>query len=116
MYNLYVNKDIPSEYHYIRVGSNYYDLFNKPTAHNETLSYYRVYYDISQDFYTQRQETFGQYYSTTFEDIGVTNNIMARRDIGDLFICVGFTLIGILWTFNLFTSCFKRGGVLGGLF
>ena len=102
-------------YKYIRVGSNYIDFFNKSIAQNETLTYYRQYYDYSPDLVIQRQETFGQYNTTYFTEVVTNHNIMARNDVGDIFICVGFSIIAIIFTINFVTSIIKKGGLLGGL-
>lgn len=116
MNTLYVNKDIPSQYHYARFGSNYIDLFDRPSAQNVTLNYYRIYTNIDPDFYIQYQENFGNYYTTTFVDITRTDSIMSRSDIDKIFICVFIAIFGMILTINLFTSFFKKGGLLGGLF
>lgn len=116
MYSLYVNKDIPSNYKYIRVGNNYYDLFPKSSGHNETLDYYRVYFNISPDLYTHNSQTFSNYTTEYFNEVSTNNNILARTDCDKIFVCVFIALLGCLYTINLFTSFFKKGGIAGGLF
>ena len=116
MTKFYVNENIPSQYHYARFGTNYIDLFDRASAQNVTLNYYRVYYTLDPDFYVQYSENFGNYYTTTFVDIQTTNNLMCRNDIDKIFICCFIAIFGMILTINLISSIIKKGGLLGGLF
>lgn len=113
--SLYVPNSVPLNYKYIRVGSNYIDFFDRGSAQNVTLTYYRQYFNISPDLVFQRQETFGNYNTTYFNEVETSHNIMARTDVADIFLCVGFSIIAIIFTINFITSIIKKGGLLGGL-
>lgn len=114
MDTLYIG-DIPSDYRYASFSGNYITLYNNSTGHNNTLHYYRVYTTNNGFFYSQGDQTFGQNYNY-FTAINVSNNWMYRNDIDKIFIVCLCVFIMFLFCFNLITSCFKKGGVFGGLF
>lgn len=108
--------DIPQDFHYASFGNGYIDLYNKPQGHNETLNYYRVYTNNNGFFYTTGTTSFGQYYTTSFQDISVSNDWLYRSDIDKIFIVCFIIFLMFIFVFNIVTSVFKRGGVFGGLF
>lgn len=115
MDTLYIS-DIPQEYHYAQFGSDYITLYNQPSGHNQTLHYYRIYNSDLGYYYSQGDTTFSQYNTTYFTDIPVSNNWMYRHDIDIIFVVCLCVFIMFLFVFNIITSCFKKGGVFGGLF
>ena len=113
MDTLYIG-DIPSEYKYAQFSSDYITLYNKPQGYNETLPYYRI-YDKEGFFYSEGTQTFSQYNTTTFTEIPVSNNWMYRQDIDKIFLVCFIIFFMFIFTFNIVTSVFKKGGVFGGL-
>lgn len=108
--------DIPSEFHYATFSSDYITLYDRPSAINTTLNYYRVYDSDLGFFYSTGTQTFGQYNTSYFTDIKTSNNWLYRHDIDIIFIVCLCVFIMFLFAFNIITSCFKKGGVFGGLF
>lgn len=113
MDTLYIG-DIPSEYKYAQFSSDYITLYNKPQGHNETLNYYRI-YDKDGFFYSHGVQTFGNYNTTYFTEIPVTNDWFYRQDIDKIFIVCFVIFFMFIFVFNIVTSVFRRGGVFGGL-
>lgn len=114
MDTLYIG-DIPSEYHYASFSNGYITLYNKSSAYNETLSYYRIYTTNNGFFYSIGQQTFSRYDTTYFQDINVSNNWLYRNDIDKIFIVCFIIFFMFIFVFNIATSVFKKGGVFGGL-
>ena len=71
MDKLYIS-DIPEEYHYAQVSSDYITLYNKPSAQNETLDYYRIYYNVSPGFYVTGEQSFSNYNRTYFPPYNIS--------------------------------------------
>lgn len=113
MDTLYIG-DIPSEYKYAQFSGDYITLFNKPQGQNETLPYYRI-YDKEGFYYSQGTQTFGNYNTTYFTEIPVSNNWMYRQDIDKIFLVCFIIFFMFIFVFNIVTSMFKKGGVFGGL-
>lgn len=114
MDTLYIG-DIPSDYHYFTVGTNYIRLFNKSTFRNETATYYQIYTNCDGFFYSTGTQTFGNTSTTTYPSINVSDNWMYRTDIDKIFTVVFIIILMFLFCFNIITSCVKKGGVFGGL-
>lgn len=115
MDKLYVG-DIPKDYHYAVFSDNHIDLYNQNIAQNIDLPYYRIYLNYPSFVYSRGINHFGAYSSTTFQNIEVTDKWYYRKDsFNILFFSLCF-IIGTLWIINLFTSIFKKGGLLSGLF
>lgn len=112
---LYIGS-IPSQYHYAVWSSDYVTLFDRPTAQNITLSYYRIYFNAPGFYYSQGSQTFSQYQMTSFQDIEVTDKWYYRKDSLTILCFTVCVAVCLLWFVNLFTSIFKKGGLLGGLF
>lgn len=113
--SVYVPQTVPLNYKYIRIGSNYIDFFDRSSAQNVTLTYYRQYFDISPDLVFQRQENFGNYSTTYFNEVETSHNLLARTDADRVLTCVFILCLFFVMLFNLFSSFVKKGGVLGGL-
>lgn len=108
--------DIPIDYHYAVFGNGYIDLYNVPQGHNQILPFYRVYTNNNGFYYTTGSQTYGQYTTTTFQNINVSQDWLYRNDIDKIFIVCFIIFIMFLFVWNIITSCFKKGGVFGGLF
>lgn len=108
--------DIPKDYHYAIFSDNHVDLYNQNIAQNIDLPYYRIYYNSPSFVYSRGYTRFGAFNSTTFQNIEVTDKWYYRKD--NLNILLFFVIITVttLWIVNLFTSIFKKGGLLSGLF
>lgn len=114
MDKLYVG-DIPLDYKYAVFSNGYITLYNQPSAHNETLNYYRIYTSNNGFYYSTGSQNFGSYNTTTFQPVEVTDNYLYRTDIdGIVLISFIFCIFGI-FLINIITSTVKKGGVFGGL-
>ena len=107
--------DIPSDYHYATFGSDYITLYNQPSGYNSTLPYYRIYYNYDNFVYSTGFTTFSSYNRTDFTDVSVSNSWWYRGDLDAILTCVFIISIFFVFIFNIITSCFKKGGVFGGL-
>lgn len=107
--------DIPSDYHYAVFSSDYITLYNQPSAQNQTLHYYRLYDSSLGYYYSQGDQSFGQYNRTYFTDVPVSNDWLYRHDLDSIFICVFICVLFFIFLFNIMTSCVKKGGLFGGL-
>ena len=114
MDTLYIG-DIPLEFHYAVFSGDYITLYSQPSAQAETISYYRVYDYNNGFYYTTGTTTFNQYNRTYFDDISVSNSWWYRHDIDIIFIVCFIICLMFIFVFNIITSCFKKGGVFGGL-
>lgn len=113
MDKLYIG-DIPKEYHYAVYGSNYIDLYNTPNL-NTNLDYYRVYLYDNLFAYEQRNARYTALNPSYAQNIEVTDNYMYRRDYPSIISISFVSIILIVFLFNIISSGFKRGGLLGGL-
>ena len=111
---LYIG-DIPNEFHFAVWGSDFVTLYDRPTAQNITLPYYRIYFNAPGFYYSKGAQTFSQYNATTFQNIEVTDKWYYRKDNLNILIFTFIIAISTLWLVNLFTSIFKKGGLLSGL-
>lgn len=107
---------IPDEFHYAVFSNDYVTLYDRPNAQNITLPFYRIYFNASGFYYSQGTTTFSQYNSTTFENIQVSDKWYYRKDSLNILLFTVVIFVSTLWIVNLFTSIFKKGGVLSGLF
>lgn len=113
MDTLYIG-DIPTDFKYAVFSGDYITLYNQPTATNETLPYYRIYKNYDEFMYSTGVTDF-RYSTTTFTEITVSNNWLYRTDIDKIFTVSFFFILLFIFTFNIVTSVFRRGGVFGGL-
>lgn len=111
---LYI-KDIPNQYHYADYSEYYVDLYNQPSARNETLKYYRIYFNVSPGTYIEGTRTFGSYNTTYFDNIEVSNSWWYRNDLDVILVSVLCISLFFIFLFNIFTSIFRKGGLFGGL-
>lgn len=107
--------DIPLDYKYAVFSNGYITLYNKSSARNETLNYYRIYTTNNGFYYSLGTQTFGNTRSV-FTPVNVSDNICYRTDFDSIVIMVFCFVIFGLWLLNFITSCIRKGGVLGGLF
>lgn len=113
---LYLPSDIPSDYTYAQYSNGYITLYNQPSAQNETLTYYRIWYGYSPGLVSSGQTSFGAYNRTYFDYVSTSRDIFDRPDFFNILsITLLITVCG-LWFFNLMTSFVRKGGLLGGLF
>lgn len=118
--SLYIG-DIPLTYHYMSFDSNGNTLlfespYNTPVDRNVRV--YRIFKNlptnkIVYDEYTSDIQTL---LTRDIYDIPVSNKWYDRNDsFNILFFCCVLGVVS-LFLINLFTSVFKKGGLLGGLF
>lgn len=104
---VYITDEIPNGYVYGEVTDDYVILYNQKSFRNETADYYKIYFNYSSGLVTHGTQYFGNY-TTTFEDIDVSRDILDRPDfLNILGVTIIFTLCGI-WLLNLITSFIKR--------
>lgn len=115
MDKLYIG-DIPKDYHYAIFSDNHIDLYNQNIAQNVDLPFYRIYYNSPGFIYSQGTTHFGAYNSTTFQNIEVTDKWYYRKDCLNILIFTISIVVATIWFVNIFTSIFKKGGLLSGLF
>lgn len=111
---LYIS-DIPEEYHFADFNDWYVDLYNQPSARNETLTYYRIYYNCSPGTYVTGTRTFGSYNTTYFDDYPVSGEVWYRPDLDGILTCVFIIAFFGAFLINLITSIVKKDGLLGRL-
>lgn len=112
---LYINDEIPENYHFIKYGNGYYDLFSTQQLHNGNYDYYRVYYDFNQDMVTKGYLSVSQYQTYSLDNVLVTHNVFYRKDIDSILtVCFIMCFLGI-FLINWVTSIVKKGGVFFGL-
>lgn len=114
MDTLYIG-NIPSDYHYAQFGNDYITLYNQPQGYNNTLNYYRIYFNYDRFMYAQGQQQFTSYNPTTFQNVDVSNSWWYRKDLSDILLSVFIIAIFFVFIFNIMTSCVKKGGLFGGL-
>lgn len=115
MDTLYIG-DIPTDYHYAVFSNGYITLYNRPNATNITLDYYRIYTTNNGFYYSTGTTSFGNYQTTYFTDINVTQDWHYRTDISSIYVSAFILIFFVCWLFNLTSSIIKKGGMLGGLF
>lgn len=108
---IYVPADIPSNFIYGEITRDYVDLYNKSSFHNETATYYRIYYNYSSALIQERTRTFSSYNTTTFSELPTSREVFDRPDFVNILGCVFFVTIFGIMLFNIITS-FVRKGVL----
>lgn len=87
MDKIYTNPDvIPSDYVFGEITDNYITLYNKPSFHNETATYYRIYYKYSSDLVVSGTQTFGQYYSVTYPRLPISHDVQDRPDFVNILV------------------------------
>ena len=113
MDTLYIG-DIPSDYHYAVFSNGYITLYDRASATNQTLNYYRI-YTTNNGFYYSTGTTNFSYTTQYFTDIKVSNDWHYRTDVDKIY-CVAFiSILCICWLINLVSETVKKGGAFGGL-
>lgn len=112
---VYLPSDIPSEFTYGQISNGYITLYAQPSAQNETLQYYRIYYGYSDGLITTGTTTFSNYNRTYFDFIPTSREFFDRPDAFKIVTIVFIVCFFAVWLFNLITSFIRKGGVLGGL-
>lgn len=108
--------DIPKSFKYAVFSNDYVTLYDQPIGYNNNLPFYRIYFSPHGFYYSQGTQTFGGYNTTYFTEIEVSDKWYYREDAGTILCFLIAWTVATLWFINLFTSIFKKGGVLGGLF
>lgn len=109
--------DIPEEFYFADFHENYIDLYDRQKASSgetDTLPYYRLYFYNGKLFYTQDSLTTDT--ATNFIPIKTSNKWYDRPDCLNILMFTLVISVATIWITNIFTSVFKRGGLLGGLF
>lgn len=109
---VYLPSDIPYGYDYGVYSNGYITLYDRPSAQNETLTYYRIYYGYSDGLVTTGTTTFGQYNRTYFEQIPTSRDFFDRPDCFKIVTIVFILCFFGVWLFNLITSFIRKGGLL----
>lgn len=112
---IYLGSQIPDGFHYAQYNNSYITLYNQPSAQNEILPYYRIYFPYSYDLVSTGSTSFGSYNRTYFEDVPVSRSFFDRPDAFKIVTIVFILTFFALFLFNLFTSIFRKGGIFGGL-
>lgn len=107
--------DIPTDYHYATFSNDYITLYNQPIGYNNTLDYYRIYMNYDRFTYSQGTQQFSGYNQTYFTDIPVSQSWWYRSDVDSILLIVFIIVLFFTFIFNIMTSCFKKGGIFGGL-
>lgn len=114
---IYVPKDIPSEYHYIKYSNyNYFDLFNTDRfSNNSTYDFYRVYYINGS--YTYYKDTYNtsNYTNISTHNINISSENYYRPDFCNILMITFIIVFFAIFLFNIITSCIRKGGLFGGL-
>lgn len=115
MKDVLYTSDIPSDYHFVRFGNGYFDLFNEANPNDEIVDFYRVYYSVSPSTYVHLYENYNPNDSIELLDYPVSGDIWQRPDIDKILVsCLCIALFGI-FVINIVTSLIKKGGIFGGL-
>ena len=112
---VYLPSDIPAEYTFGTYSNGYITLYSQPSAQNETITYYRIYYGYSDGLVTTGQQSFGQYNRTYFEYIPTSRDFFDRPDAFKIVTIVFIIVFFGVWLLNGMTSFIRKGGLLGGL-
>ena len=113
MDKLYVG-DIPQEYCYAVFSDNHIDLFKTLTL-TGIQDYYRIYLYQNSFQYEHLQTNYSDIATIVPTFVDVTDDWLYRRDMPSiLFMGVVYCCILVI-LFNIVSSVFKKGGLLGGL-
>lgn len=112
---LYLPTSIPDGYNYAVYSNGYITLYNQPSAQNETLTYYRIWYGYSDGLVSSGQTSFSSYSRTYFDYINTSRDVFDRPDFVNICTITFILCFFGVWLFNVMTSFFRKGGVLSGL-
>lgn len=114
---LYISPGIPNSYHYIRYGNGYYDLYNQASMPGDNYyTFYRVYYSFNQDMFEKLSTHVAQYNTLYAQNVNVSNSVWYRKDLDSILTVCFIICFFAIMVINIFSSIFKKGGVLSGLF
>lgn len=111
---IYVPDSIPQDYVYGEITRDYVDLYNKGSFRDETVTYYRIYYNYSSGLVQERTRTFSSY-NTTFAELPTSREVFDRPDFCNILSCVFFVCIFGILLFNIITSFVRKGGLFNDL-
>ena len=115
MDTLYIG-DIPNDYCYAVFNNGYVDLYNTNNfISGRTYPYFRVYLTYNEFLYSKGTTTISNYSNLTTTKIDVSQDMIYRRDFDKICSTTFIICFGIILIFNIITSMFKKGGLLGGL-
>lgn len=108
--------DIPEEYCYAVFNNGYVDLYNTNNfISGRTYPFYRVYLTYDEFLYSRGNTNISNYNNLYTTKISVSNDMIYRRDFDKICSTTFIICFGIVLVFNIVTSVFKKGGLLGGL-
>lgn len=111
---VFIGNSIPAEYHYAIFGNGYIDLYKYPELRNDTYDFYRIYTNTGGFYYSHNEQRYGL--TTTYTTlVGVSDKWYYRTDRLSILMFLFVITLCSIWLVNLFTSVFKKGGLLGGL-
>lgn len=113
MDTLYIG-DIPLDYHFAVFNANYIDLYSQSNLQGY-LTFYRVYMYDNQFMYEKRFQNYSNTGTGVATSVSVTNDVLYRRDYPSIMFMSLTFIILLVFLFNLVSSVFKKGGLLGGL-
>lgn len=111
---IYLPSEIPDGFEYAQFGNGYVTLYDQANVSDDTLEYYRIYYNYSSGLVTHGFTTFGSYL-TTFEQVETSREFFDRPDSSNIVVIILIISVFGLWLFNLMTSIVKHNGLLSGL-
>lgn len=111
---IYVPDSIPQDYVYGEITRDYVDLYNKSSFRDETVIYYRIYYNYSSGLVQERTRTFSSY-KTTFAELPTSREVFDRPDFCNILSCVFFVCIFGILLFNIITCFVRKGGLFNDL-
>lgn len=114
MVTIYKNKEIPNDYKFIDIHTDYVDFYNTDNiVTGQDYSIYRVYKD-NEDLFININNT--AYNTINLIEVNTTDNYIYRKDYKDILFVSFIYFLLIIFIINIITSIVKRNGVLGGLF
>lgn len=113
MDKLYIG-DIPKEYCYAKFYDEHIDLYKTNTLVGN-VDYYRIFLYDNSFQYEHLQTNYPSTTTVSLTLVNVTDDWLYRRDMPSImFMSVVYCCILVI-LFNIVSSVFKKGGLLGGL-
>lgn len=108
--------DIPQDYCYAVFNNGYVDLYNTNSfTSGRSYTYFRVYLTYNEFLYSRGTTHISNYSNLTTTKINVSNDMIYRRDFDKICSTSFIICFCVVLIFNIVTSMFKKGGLLGGL-
>lgn len=115
MDTLYIG-DIPKEYCYAVFNNGYVDLYNTNNfISGRTYPFFRVYLTYDEFLYSKGNTSISTYTNLSTTRINVSEDMKYRRDFDKICTVTFIICLSVVLIFNIVTSMFKKGGLLGGL-